>query len=126
MEFEPALVIELGAIEGLSSKVFPLVATEGVPAPYIAYSSGAGLRDKTLNGYLSNKLIDVDLNIIAASYKEMKRITALVLDKVMSFESRVIGTDGPYVQELTYQKPVELYESLPKLYRCVIEFQVYI
>ncbi|MGO4185209.1 DUF3168 domain-containing protein [Paenibacillus sp. TAF43_2] len=126
MEFEPALVLELREIEGFSSKIFPLVATEGVPAPYIAYSSSEGLREKNLSGYTNSKEIEVDLNIIAGTYKEMKRLTALVIDKLISFESRVIGKEGPFVQELKYERPVELYEPLPKLHRCVIEFIVHI
>jgi hypothetical protein len=40
-------------------------------------------------------------------------------------EQRVIGTDGPYIQELTYEQPIELYEQNPNLYRCLIDFEVY-
>jgi hypothetical protein len=126
MEFEPAIVLELEAIEGLSSKVFPLVATEGVAAPYIAYVSSEGLRDKSLTGYMESKAIDVELNIMARTYKEMKHLTKTVLDKVIGFQSRAIGEVGPFIQELTYQKPVELYEHQPKLHRCVIDITFYI
>lgn len=122
--FEQALVVELGSIQGLSNKVYPITAIEGLPAPYIAYGSSDGLRDKALGGYLNSKSIDAELNIIASTYADMKRLSTAAVDKIISLESRVIGNGGPYIQELTYTRPVELYENLPKLYRCVIELKI--
>jgi hypothetical protein len=55
----------------------------------------------------------------------MKSLTKLVMAKILTFQSRVIGTGGPFIQNVTYQEPVELYDDEPKLYRCVIQYEFY-
>lgn len=129
MKFEPALKQELSVITALNNRIYPLNSPEakaGNGVPYLIYGSSEGLRDKSLGeGYLSGKTVRGELNVVATRYSEMKSITAEVVDILISMEQRVIGTNGPYIQELTYSAPVELYESLPNLYRCVIDFEVY-
>ncbi|GJM84317.1 hypothetical protein HMSSN139_68130 [Paenibacillus sp. HMSSN-139] len=125
MDFEEALSAEIESISGLRGKVFP-VFIPGKPAPYAVYLSSPGLRDKTLNnGYLHSKKVGVSLNIVASKYEQLKPLLNAALNKLISFEGRVIGTDGPYIDELTYEQPVELWEDEPKLYRGLIEFEVY-
>ncbi|MGG3456051.1 tail completion protein gp17 [Paenibacillus rhizolycopersici] len=125
LNFEEALTAEIGSITGLSGKVFPGFSP-GRTAPYAVYLSSQGLRDKTLtNGYLNSKQVGVSLNIVAATYGQFKPLLNAALDKLISFEGRVIGTDGPFIDELTYEQPVELWEDEPKLYRGLIEFEVY-
>lgn len=126
MSFEQALVIELSMIPAISGKVFPLSATEGETAPYAAYGSSEGLKDKTLGGYIANKTINVEVNVVAKSYSELKQIASLTLEKIISFQSRTIGIEGLYVQDLTYSQPLEFYEDLPGLYRTLIPFQIYL
>ncbi len=131
MDFEDALTAELVQISGLSDKVFPLVAKakkrtpnpNPINIPYVAYKSSEGLREKTFDGYQPFKRVECELNIIHKSYSEMKNITRLVLAKVLNFQSRVIGTGGPYIQNVVYQSSIELYEEKPDLYRCVIDFE---
>lgn len=132
MDFEDALTTELVSISGLTDKVFPLVAKgkkkTGNPTPivvpYLIYKSSEGLEEKSLTGYdLDIKRVDCEINIIHKSYDDMKILTRLVLAKVLSFQSRVIGTGGPYIQNVIYENPVELYEEKPDLNRCVINFE---
>jgi len=128
MSFEPALVQELKTIPELQNRVYPLFAPEANAeqgVPYLIYASSEGLRDKTLSGYLESKEVRGELNIIAKRYGDMKAITKKVVALLISFEGRQIGANGPFIEELTYQMPVELYEAQPDLHRCVIEFQVY-
>lgn len=128
MDFEPALVKELESIAALGNRVYPLdapEATAGNGVPYLIYGSSEGLRDKALGGYLESKSVNVELNIIARKYGEMKAITKQVVALLISFEGRQIGTNGPIIRELVYQAPVELYENQPALYRCVVEFTAY-
>ena len=128
MDFEPALVQELKTISALQNRIYPLEAPEataGNGVPYLIYGSSEGLRDKTLGGYLDSKEVRAELNIIAARYSDMKAITKQVVALLISFEGRQIGTNGPFIGELTYQAPVEIYESQPDLYRCVVEFSAY-
>lgn len=125
MNFEEALAFELETIPKLKGKVYPGFQP-GKTAPYLVYLSSPGLRTKELgSGYLTGKEISPSLNIITSGYAELKALSAQVVDIVASFQGRVIGADGPFVQEVTYQEPTELYEAEPNLYRCVIDFQVY-
>lgn len=128
MNFEAALTVELETIAALENRIYPLTAPEtsfDLTKPYLVYGSSEGLRTKTLGGYHSGKSVEGEINVIAPRYADMKSITAAVVDVLVSMEQRVIGTGGPYIQELTYETPVELYEEAPKLYRCLIDFEVY-
>jgi len=128
VEFEPALVQELKIIPALGNRIYPLdapEATAGNGVPYLIYGSSEGLRDKTLGGYLDSKEVRAELNIIAARYADMKSITKQVIAILLSFEGRQIGSGGPFIDELVYQSPVEIYENQPNLYRCVVEFSAY-
>lgn len=126
MNFEDALEDELKSIAALQNRVYPLAnATKQNGTPYVIYVSSEGLRTKTLDGYQAGKQVTGEINVIAARYGDMKSITSSVIDLLVSMERRVIGTGGPFIQELVYQEPRELYEEAPKLYRCLIDFEVY-
>ncbi|MCV4233307.1 DUF3168 domain-containing protein [Virgibacillus sp. LDC1] len=125
MNFEEALAFELETIPRLKGKVYPGFLP-GKTAPYLVYLSSPGLRTKQLgSGYLVGREVSPTLNIITTKYSDLKPLSDQVVDIILSFQGRKIGVDGPYIQEVTYQEPTELYESEPNLYRCVIEFQVY-
>lgn len=128
MSFEGALVVELKTIAALNNRIYPLTAPEtsfDLTQPYLIYGSSEGLRTKEMGGYQTGKTVRGELNVIAPKYADIKSITASVVDKLVSFEGRTIGTGGPFIQEIIYGEPVELYEEAPKLYRCVIDFEVY-
>lgn len=128
MDFEIALAAEMDTIAALNHRIYPLDAPEeqfNLTQPYLIYVSSAGMRTKTIGGYETGKSVSGELNIIAPRYADVKSITASAIDLLIGMEQRVIGTDGPYIQSLTYEPPVELYEDKPKLYRCVISFEVY-
>lgn len=128
MNFETALEQELKTIAAFEGRVYPLVAKEtkaknGVP--YLIYSSSEGLRTKSIGGYQTGKTVSGEINVVAARYEDIKAITASVIDLLVTMEQRTISTGGPYIQEFTYEEPVELYEEAPKLYRCLIDYDVY-
>jgi len=128
MDFDEALIAELDSITALGGRIYPLFAPEATKhngVPYLIYASSEGLRDKSLDGYMLSKALQGELNIIARRYGDMKAITKQVVAILMSFEGRQIGTNGPYISEITYQAPVELYEPQPDLYRCLVEFTAY-
>jgi len=128
LDFEPALVDELKTISALQNRIYPLYSPEAVKkngVPYLIYASSEGVRDKSLEGYMQSKEVRAELNVIAERYSDLKAITKQVVALLISFEGRQIGTDGPLIDELTYQMPVEIYESQPDLYRCVVEFTAY-
>jgi hypothetical protein len=124
MDFEEALRAELSSIIEINNKVFPLNAPEGTLAPYIVYVSSEGLQEKTLDGYLDSKEIECEINILHSGYGSMKALTKEVLSKILSFQGRVIGLEGPYIHDLTYEKPAEIYENEVSLYRSVLEIKV--
>jgi len=128
MSFEQALVQELKTISALENRIYPLTAPEATASggvPYLIYASSEGLRDKTLGGYLDSKEVRGELNIITERYSDIKVITKQVVALLISFEGRRIGTNGPFIEEVAYQMPIEFYEAQPDLYRCLVEFSVY-
>jgi hypothetical protein len=124
VDFEEALSFELETIDSLSNSVFFLNADEGTKAPYIVCVSSEGLEDKCLEGYLKSKKIDCEINILHSSYRSMKDLTKLVKAKLLSFQGRAIGNGGPFIQNVTYEIPVEIYEKEVELYRSVIDLTV--
>lgn len=129
MNFEAALTQELKNIAALEDRVYPLAAPEtphDLTKPYLIYSSSEGLRTKEIgNGYHSGKSVRGEINVIAKRYADIKSITSEVIELLVGMEQRTIGTGGPFIQEITYGEPIEKYEELPKLYRCIIDFEVY-
>jgi hypothetical protein len=128
MDFEQALVQELNSITALGGRIYPLFAPEATKhngVPYLIYASSEGLRDKTLGGYLKSKEVRGELNIITERYSDLKAITKQVVALLISFEGRRIGTNGPFIEEVAYQMPMEFYESQPDLRRCLVEFTAY-
>lgn len=126
MDFEPALEAELSSIAELGGRIYPLrEATKKNGEPYLIYASSEGLPDKSLGGFLKSKEVRGELNVVAARYSEMKAITKKVVALLIGMEGRQIGTNGPFIEEMTYQMPIELYEDQPALHRCLIEFQIY-
>lgn len=128
-DFEQALREEIvNAIPALGGRVYPLFAPEATKhngVPYLIYASSEGLRDKMLGGYLDSKEVRGEINVIAERYADMKAITKQAVALLVGMEGRQIGTDGPHIEEITYQMPVEMYESQPQLHRCVVEFSAH-
>lgn len=124
LNFEEALTHELNLIPALSGKVYPM-SVPGKSAPYAQYESSYGQQDKDLQGYQESKAVGCEINLLAASYASLKSVMDDVMPVLCGFEQRVIGVGGPYIQELTYDEPVETYEPATKLNRCIISFKVH-
>ncbi|MCM3763446.1 DUF3168 domain-containing protein [Neobacillus niacini] len=124
MNFEDALRAEFETITGLTNKIFPLNAPEGEKAPFIVYVSSDGVPDKSLQGYLSTREIPCEIYILHDSYAGMKAITKEVVAKILSFQGRVIGENGPFIQNATFEEPVERYEKEISLYRSAFDLRV--
>lgn len=120
MNFEEALRVELSTI---CNKVFPLNAPEGTKSPFIVYVSSEGIQDKSLDGYLNSKEVECGINILHSNYPGMKDITRNVIEKLKTFQSRVIG-EGPFIQNVTYENVDEFFDHEIALYRCVLNIKV--
>lgn len=126
MDFEAALTIELKTIPDVQNRVYPLDAPKKTANPYITYKSSEGKRTNTItNGYLSDRSVRGEINVIAPRYSIAKRITSQVIELIAGMNLREIGDAGPYINEMTYEEPVELFEPAISSYRCVIEFRTY-
>lgn len=122
MTFEESLANEL---EVILNNIYPLNAPEGTKAPYVIYTSSEGKNVKCLNGFLNNKEVSCELDLIHNTYSDMKTLAKQVITKVKTFENRVIGTNGPFISELTFDDDSpELYEDQIKKYRKIISFKV--
>ncbi|MDD9266053.1 DUF3168 domain-containing protein [Paenibacillus sp. GCM10023248] len=126
MRFEEALAFEIELIPALANKVFPLVVSADKTAPYVAYVSNEGVKLKTLTGYINSKSISAEVSIVAKTYPEMKQLTSLVTESIISFQTRAIGDGTLYVQDVILSEPQEGYDVEPDLYRSTIPFQVYL
>jgi hypothetical protein len=133
MSFEKALGDELITTSsdlkevtdnGILEKVFPIYAPEGTIAPFIIFVSSEGVQDKSFQGYLTSKEVDCEIYIVHNSYSGMKALTKEVLAKILSFQGRAIGDNGPFIQDVTYEKPIEKYENEVKLYRSAFDMKV--
>jgi hypothetical protein len=120
MDFEQALTAELKTIMGFN-KVSPHMVGQGTKAPYCFYMSSDGVFDKSLEGYLDSKELECEINIVTDKYSELKPLTRLVINKLISFQGRSIGNSEIFIQNFTYEKPVELYEKEVNLFRCLID-----
>lgn len=125
MDFEQALRAELMTITNLQNKVFPLNAPEGTSTPFLIYQKVNMAIIKTMDGtsYTRNALYEIDL--IAKSYSELQSLMVSVKNKLISFQGRTIGTNGSYIQNVTIENIVELYEPQPLFYRINMEARFY-
>ncbi len=125
MDFEEALVNEFVGIEGLADKVFPLFTGEGVHPPFLIYISSEGKRTQTLSDFLIDRLIEVEIHVVANNYSELKSIEKEVVDTIISFQDRTIGGEGgPYVLMVDYDQPTEMYEGDTQIYRASFDMRV--
>jgi hypothetical protein len=118
--FEQALVEELRL---RLVNIFPLVAPEGVLAPYVVYKSSYGERDRSFEGYTASREIDVALHIVAGNYSDLKINENTILDALLLLEGRKMGTALIPVQSVTYDQPDEMVDPVTKENHCIIEMK---
>lgn len=128
MSLESAVREEIEKVSQLTNKVFPIDAPENFAAPYATFVSSAGVNTQSLDGVLSSKELEFEVHILSASYAEMKTITSGVVQYLLSFQGRMIGTTAKhFVQEIDINdNPLEMHDKATGLYRCVIEFILYV
>lgn len=125
MDFESALRTELASISGLTSKVFPLAAFEGTESPFVIYSKSFTDYFRSFDGTGNMKRGQYELDVIAGTYAALQTLIKAVKLKCASFEGRVIGVSGPFVQATMIENITEMYEPNPKFYRANIEITVF-
>jgi hypothetical protein len=106
VDFEQALRVELISIPELNNKVFPLFAKEGTQTPYLVYS-GSYEPFKTLDGITNDIKGECDLNLICKTYEELNSLCKKINDKLITFQSRNIGVNGPFIQDISVKTPIK-------------------
>lgn len=120
---EKSLRFELNKIPEINNKIFPTNAPEGMKPPYLVYLVRK-IPLKTLDGITKDRECNVMVNVLCESYSSMKDISKKVEDLIISFPLRVIGENGPYIEDLTMDEMSETYENELKLQRGIIPFSI--
>jgi len=124
MDFEQALTAELSIIAGLNEKIFPTIAQQDVVAPYLVYTLGKNERTQTLSGYDGLVKPEYQVDIFHSTYADLKALKKLVIQSLKTFDQRVIGVSGPFIQDATIMNDFETYEYSVLLHKGIIEFNV--
>lgn len=119
--FEKALTQELKKV---LPKVFPLIAPEGTPVPYIVYNSSYGERDRVLEGYGQGREVNVTVHVVGGTYEVMKQLTNTMIDSLLLLEQNTMGTDLIPVQSVHYDEPEEHVDPITKENHCFTEFKI--
>ncbi len=125
VDFEQGLNKELQTVSGLNKKVFPLAAPEGTKASYVTYSKSRTDIIKSLDGNSTTRSAVYDIDIICDTYAALQSLFSAVKAKLDSFIGRQIGTNSVFVQDVTFENILELYEQQIKWYRINLEVRFY-
>jgi hypothetical protein len=124
MNAEEAIRYELNTISGLYKKVFPLIAKDTLP-PYLVYEMLDKERVQGLNAQGLITTADYDLVFYHTTYSLLKALSDLIVAKIESFPLRVIGTAGPYIQQVEITDHSELYLDAIPMYAGTITFTIH-
>lgn len=124
MDLEEGLTAELSAIAGLSNKVFPIMAVQGTPAPYLTYTLGSNGRENTLMGYDGLVQSQYQIDLYHLTYANLKALKKLVIANIKTYNQRNIGGTGPYIQQVEIITDFDTYEEAVNLHKGVIEFNI--
>jgi len=123
MVVEEVLVTQLNTITVLNKKVYPLNAPENTVAPYLVYLQSGGREYEGLNEYTGTMNSSYELNILHSTYKQMKEVSALVIQKLKTLQGNSFG--GILIQRLSFDEDSpELYEAEVDLYRKIININI--
>lgn len=123
MSIESALTTELQAITGLSKKVFPLVAPEGMTTPYCVYEMNDTTRIMSLRQFDGLAEIEFSIAVYHDTYKQSKELMDLVVAKIKSFLFATLGSSY-YCQNCKIDNEIETYDYETKKYQCQIDIQI--
>lgn len=124
MNFEEALRYELMTIGGLEDKVFPLTATEGTQPPFVVFGSSNGKKIQTLTGFSAVGEVTAEIHLVVDAYAGLKAFQTEVISKLMTFQGRSIGIDGPFIKSFTYDEPEEAHDTELNFDRCSFDIRV--
>lgn len=125
MDFEQAMRVELATVTNLNAKIFPLSAPENTNTPFLVYQKTRLDLIKTMDGTTKLRDARYEVDLISKTYDQLQELINNVKTKLISFEGRTIGIAGPYVQSMTIENVVEIYEDQPEFYRVNFELRTF-
>lgn len=125
VDFEQALRAELVTLTNLSNKVFPLFAPEGTLPPFVVYQKIRTDYVKTMDGTSANRDGFYEFDLLATTYSDLQSKYVALVEKLKTFVGRNIGTNGPFIQNVTIENAVELYENQADWHRMNLEVKFY-
>ena len=125
MDLEQGLTVELSAILGIGSKVYPITAAQGTLTPYVTYALGSSERMSDLTGQTALIKQQYQIDVYESTYAGLKNHKKPVIQKLKSLNLRNIGDTGPLIQQAEITNDYETYETEAKLYRAIIEVDLY-
>ena len=125
MDLEQGFTVELSALPGLENKVFPITAAQETAAPYITYVLGSNERTCDLLGQAELVKSQYQLDLYHPTYAGLKAFKKIVIQRIKTFNMRTLAGSGPYIQQAEIVNDYETYEFELKLYRGIIELDIY-
>lgn len=124
MDLEAGLKIELTVTE-LESKVFPDNAPEGTKTPYLTYSHDSSDHQCELQGYNSSRSDNYVIEVFHERKSTVISLKKSIVSKLKAMWEKNIALSGPYIQQLEILNDFETYEDAVKLYKGVVEINIY-
>ncbi len=125
MDFEQALRAELISLSNLNNKVFPIFAPEQTPTPFVIYSKQSVDLLGTMDGMSKTRIGRYEIDLVTQTYESLQALINSVKNKLLTFQGRKIGTNGPFVQAVLVDNVTELYVTEPKLVHANMEVRFY-
>jgi len=124
MNISEALTYELQSINGLSKKVFPSVAPEGIESPYLVYELTDIMR------YMTQTQFDglIETNLTIAVYEKTNNLVMALIEaviaKIKSFLFRNIGVNGLYCQNVKIENQLTTFDFMSRKYQAQIDIKI--
>lgn len=115
---------ELMTVPGLSNNVFPLFAPKDHRAPYLVFQKENLSFKKTLGGTSSKAEATFNMAVLHKGYPELLELSEAVVNKLLSFQSRTIGTNGPFIENITVSLIGDNYDPDVDMVRSNIHIKV--
>lgn len=125
MDFEQAMRAELITLSNLNNKVFPIYAPEQTPTPFVIYSKQSVELLATMDGMSKTRMGRYEIDIVTQTYQSLQELILNVKNKLLTFQGKSIGTNGPFVQAVLVDNVTELFVSDSKLVHANIEVRFY-
>ena len=123
MTFEEALEAELKTISGLANSVYPLVAPKDV-SPFLVYRKENIDYKRVLNGAVVKTEATYSLVVVSGGYAALQTLSIAVIDKVLSFLHRAIGTGGPSIEDVTIRHLGDTFDETIEKARADLQIRI--